>query len=261
MKSKLLLGIAVTVGAIWASLVSAAEAASSGNVLAGVFAHPDDETVCAGVLARAVAAGWEVRVIYATSGDGGKDVSGKRLQGAALGKEREQEGAKSLAALGVRQPPSFLGFGDGTLTQAKAKLSERVAEELAAFHADVVLTFGPDGFTRHRDHIAVGAATDEAARRVLPSAAVYHAVLGRQLEGWAKVVGAPVPAGAKLPEDLVTLEVLSFQAQRLASLNCHQTQWTPEVQARLKEFRETYPFEEFLWAGGGCGAPGKWVGP
>ena len=60
------------------------------KVLLGVFAHPDDETVCAGVLARAAAGGWEVRVIFATSGDGGKDVSGQNLKGAALGKERER---------------------------------------------------------------------------------------------------------------------------------------------------------------------------
>jgi len=47
----------------------------------------------------------------------------------------------------------------------------------------------------------------------------------------------------------------------LASLECHQTQWTPEVRAKLKDFRRAYPFEEFVWAGGGAGEAGKWVGP
>ena len=86
-------------------------------------------------------------------------------------------------------------------------------------------------------------------------------MLGRQLAGWAKAAGAPVPEGVKLPENLNTVDVQALQSHRLASLNCHQTQWTPEIQARLREFRRAYPFEEFLWAGGGKGAPGKWVGP
>jgi LmbE family N-acetylglucosaminyl deacetylase len=261
MQSLSILAATAALGVTCAPIGSAAEAVRSAKVLLGVFAHPDDETVCAGVLARAVAAGWEVRMIYATSGDAGKDVSGKNLQGAALGKEREREGASALAALGVKQPPTFLGFGDGTLTQARAQVTERLVKELAGLHADVVLTFGPDGFTRHRDHIAVGRATDEAVKKASPSSAVYHAVLGKQLAGWAKAAGAPVPAGVTLPENLVTVDAQAFQTQRLASLKCHQTQWTPEIQAKLREFREAYPFEEFVWAGGGKGAPGKWVGP
>jgi len=46
-----------------------------------------------------------------------------------------------------------------------------------------------------------------AALAVSPSAAVYHAVLGKQLEGWAKAAGAAVPKGTKLPENLVTVDV------------------------------------------------------
>ena len=59
----------------------------------------------------------------------------------------------------------------------------------------------------------------------------------------------------------MTVEVRQFLNQRLASLDCHRTQWTPEVQARLSDFRREYPFEEYVWAGGGQGAPGVWVGP
>ena len=237
------------------------EPAKTAKVLLAVLAHPDDETVCAGVLARAEACSWEVRVIFATSGDHGSDVSGRNLKGAALGKEREREAACALTALGVKRPPAFLGFGDGSLTAMRTQVTERLVKELAGVKADVILTFGPDGFTRHRDHIAIGAATDEAAKRVSPVSAVYHAVLGRQLRGWAEAAGAEIPKGVKLPENLVTVDVQEFQDRRLASLDCHKTQWKPEVQARLREFRNDYLFEEFLWAGEGSGAPGKWVGP
>ena len=226
-----------------------------------MFAHPDDETVCAGVLARAAGSGWDVRVIFATSGDAGADVSGRNLKGTALGKEREREGANALAALGVKRPPTFLGFGDGTVAQSRVQVKERLVKELVGLKPDLVLTFGPDGFTGHADHIAVGKAIDEAAKEVAPAAAVYHAVLGIQLEGWAVVAGVAVPKGAKLPENLVTVDVKPFQNQRLASLDCHKTQWTPEIQAKLRDFRKAYPFEEFVWSSGGLGAPGKWIGP
>jgi LmbE family N-acetylglucosaminyl deacetylase len=166
-----------------------------------------------------------------------------------------------LAALGVKRPPTFLGFGDGKVAESHLPVKARLLKELGSLKSGVIVTFGPDGFTGHADHIAVGKATDEAAKEVAPASAVYHAVLGRQLEGWAAVAGVAVPKGTKLPENVVTVDVKQFQAQRLAGLDCHKTQWTPEIQAKLKDFRKAYPFEEFVWSGGGLGAPGKWVGP
>jgi hypothetical protein len=123
------------------------ETAAPTRVLLGVFAHPDDETVCAGVLARAADSGWDVRVIFATSGDAGADVSGRNLIGTALGEKREREGANALAALGVKRPPTFLGFGDGTVAQSRLQVKERLVKELVGLKPDVILTFGPDGFT------------------------------------------------------------------------------------------------------------------
>jgi LmbE family N-acetylglucosaminyl deacetylase len=136
-----------------------------------------------------------------------------------------------------------------------------LTKELAGIGANVILTFGPDGFTGHADHIAVGKATDEAASRVSASSAVYHPVLGRQLEGWAKAAGVAALTGVKLPQNIVTVHVKPFQGRRLASLECYATPWTPEVKVRLREFRREYPFEEIIWAAGGKGTPGKWIGP
>ena len=161
----------------------------------------------------------------------------------------------------MKRPPTFLRIGDGTLAKTRQKLTDRLMKELAGLEADVILTFGPDGFTGHADHIAVGKATDDAAKKVSPSSAVYHAELGRQLEGWAKAAGAVVTNGIKLPENLVTVDVKQFQEQRLAALECHKTQWTPEIRSKLRDFRRDFPFEEFVWAGGGRGAPDRWTGP
>ena len=118
------LAILAVAGPAQADAASAQNHAKSAKVLLGVFAHPDDETTCAGVLARAAASGWEVRVIFATSGDAGSDVSGRNLKGAALGREREREGACALATLGVKRPPIWLSFGDGTLARSRSQVRE-----------------------------------------------------------------------------------------------------------------------------------------
>ena len=75
------LAIPLVLGSAVGRAGSAAETAKPTKVLLGVFAHPDDETGGAGLLARAAAGGWEVRVIFATSGDAGEDVSGRKLKG------------------------------------------------------------------------------------------------------------------------------------------------------------------------------------
>ena len=121
-----MLGIVVA----WAR-IHPALAAEATKVLLAVLAHPDDDLVCAGTLARPASAGWEVTVIDATSREAGEDISGQKLKGAALGRERERESRKSLTALGVKRPPVYLRFGDGTLAKVQQRLSERLAKELA----------------------------------------------------------------------------------------------------------------------------------
>ena len=50
----------------------------------------------------------------------------------------------------------------------------------------------------------------------------------------------------------------AFQALRLSSLECHRSQFAPEVLQRLRQFREEYPFEEFVPAGT---VATEWPGP
>ena len=71
--------------------------------LLGVFAHPDDETFCAGgTLAKYVVAGWEVMVISATRGEAGQIRSGH----ADMIREDTDGTQRRLAQLG---PGEFFG--------------------------------------------------------------------------------------------------------------------------------------------------------
>jgi GlcNAc-PI de-N-acetylase len=76
-----------------------------------VVAHPDDETMVTGYLAKAIIDEHKrVAVIFATRGNSGGDATGQE-QAAALGDEREIEAHRALSVLGVSNV-WFLGGTD-----------------------------------------------------------------------------------------------------------------------------------------------------
>jgi LmbE family N-acetylglucosaminyl deacetylase len=132
----------------------------------GVFAHPDDETFCAGgTLAKYVASGAEVMVVSATRGEAGQIRSAGAATRRTLGQVREQELYLACRRLGV-QHTLCLDYGDGRLQEVDQELLiTQISEIICSFRPDVVITFGPDGGYGHPDHIAICAATTTACER------------------------------------------------------------------------------------------------
>nr|CAA9330043.1 MAG: hypothetical protein AVDCRST_MAG46-1366 [uncultured Nocardioidaceae bacterium] len=131
--------------------------------LLGVFAHPDDETVCAGgTLAKYASAGAEVNVVSLTKGGAGQIRDASAATRATLTAVREKELEAAGIQLGIAGT-RCLDHVDGTLARVDSHALTRVASELInEFDPDVVITFGPDGFSGHPDHVAVGAAVTAA---------------------------------------------------------------------------------------------------
>lgn len=129
----------------------------------GVFAHPDDETVCAGgTLAMYAAEGADVRVVSLTKGGAGQIRDPVVASRSTLTDVREGELRAAGKELGLTEV-RCLDHADGSLAQLDpAELERIVAELLSELAPDVVITFGPDGFTDHLDHMAVGAAVTAA---------------------------------------------------------------------------------------------------
>jgi LmbE family N-acetylglucosaminyl deacetylase len=131
--------------------------------LLGVFAHPDDETICAGgTLAKYAGAGAEVHVISLTRGGAGqiRDASAATRSTLAAVRAQELEAAgKELGLTGTR----CLDLPDGSLAEVDVQVLVDLASDLISeIEPDVVITFGPDGFSGHPDHVAVGAAVTAA---------------------------------------------------------------------------------------------------
>ncbi|SDD29435.1 N-acetylglucosaminyl deacetylase, LmbE family [Geodermatophilus telluris] len=143
----------------------------------GVFAHPDDETICAGgTFAKYAGAGADVRVVSLTRGGAGQIRDAAVATRATLRAVREEELAAAGEALGLTGVTCF-DHPDGGLADVDGQvLVDLVAELLDDLRPDVVVTFGPDGFSGHPDHVAVGAAVTAACRQLPPSAStrLFH---------------------------------------------------------------------------------------
>jgi LmbE family N-acetylglucosaminyl deacetylase len=132
--------------------------------LAAVFAHPDDDTYgLSGTLALG-RGDIEYTVIVATSGEAGTISDPSLATRENLAEVREGEEREALRAAGAQNAAvHFLRYADGGLKDApREELVTKVASILKEARPEVVVTFGPEGITKHDDHITVGAAATEA---------------------------------------------------------------------------------------------------
>lgn len=128
-----------------------------------VTAHPDDEAfLAAGTIRRIADAGGNVTLVCATRGERGR--AWTDLPSDVLGLVRTQELEAASRLMGVHEV-AVLGLPDGALASHADSLVSAVDEAVRARLPDLVLTFGPDGYTGHADHCATHRAAQAAARR------------------------------------------------------------------------------------------------
>jgi LmbE family N-acetylglucosaminyl deacetylase len=124
------------------------------GTIVSIWAHPDDETFLAGaVMADAAAHGHRVVCVTATAGERGTDHP-DAWPPERLGQVRRWEAEAAMAILGVGEHV-VLGLPDGDLVSHEAEGIWRIGELLDQVEPDTILTFGPDGYTFHPDHVAV----------------------------------------------------------------------------------------------------------
>jgi LmbE family N-acetylglucosaminyl deacetylase len=136
-----------------------------------VIAHPDDETLIAGYLARAIFDQKKrVAVVYGTRGDAGGNVVGYE-QAAALGAVREIEARRATASLGIANV-WFIGGPDTAGQDVLRSLEtwhhgsalEQTVRLVRLTRPDVILTWLPDYVVgeNHGDHQAAAVIATEA---------------------------------------------------------------------------------------------------
>ena len=160
--------------------------------LLGVFAHPDDETFCAGgTFARYAQDGAEIMVVSATRGQAGRIRDARVATRRTIAAVREAELRLACERLGVAHVQCW-DYLDGALCDAdSAELTARIARLIGEFRPQVVISFGPDGGYGHPDHITISEAVTAACLRAGGGHRLYHSyfpphdvLLMDRLAGW-----------------------------------------------------------------------------
>jgi LmbE family N-acetylglucosaminyl deacetylase len=151
-------------------------------------AHPDDEVLLTGgTIARLAAEGHRVIIVVACDGDmWASPDQGRRL--AELRTSAAVLGAAKAAHLGYadsghgpvlfEDPPGRTRFARANVEEAAGKLAALLAEE----HADLLLSYDPQGANGHRDHMRVHQVGARAA--ALAGVRVVEATVPRELVAW-----------------------------------------------------------------------------
>jgi LmbE family N-acetylglucosaminyl deacetylase len=235
--------------AIVLSLVSAVATAAPPPALAqepeartllAVFAHPDDETVVAPMLARYAREGVKVVLAIATDGQKGVREHAGIAAGAPLAEARAAEARCACEKLGI-EPPVLIGLEDGALNRGEngAALLEALEKLFADLQPDVVVTWGPDGVTGHPDHRLVSAHVTEVYQRrerAKPRHLYYVGLSATGMERLAASGAAPPMPARTVSDHYLPLRVAYTEADATSAsraLACHESQYTPEERAAL----------------------------
>ena len=202
-------------------------------------AHPDDEVLLTGgTIARLAADGHRVIVVVACDGDmwAGPD-QGRRL--AELRASAAILGAGRVVHLGYadsghgpvlyEDPPGRTRFARADLGEAAGKLAALLTQE----HADLLLSYDPQGGYGHRDHVRVHQVGTQAAR--LAGVRVVEATVPRELAARAARLLLVLRLvrrhrldeirGYGMPQSVIThrIDVRRQAAQKQAALAAHRT--------------------------------------
>jgi LmbE family N-acetylglucosaminyl deacetylase len=119
-------------------------------------AHPDDEAFTAGGTIHAnTEAGGTTTLLCASLGGRGKAHLDRELTEEELKQVRFEELHRATGCLGMHAVHVF-DFPDGDIKAHTEAIYTQWKPLVTSIKPDLIVSFGPDGYTGHADHIAVG---------------------------------------------------------------------------------------------------------
>ncbi len=224
------------------------------KVLMAIFAHPDDETLVGPILHQYANKGVEVILVTATDGRLGftdfSDIDDED-ELAAVRKEELQCAADLLGVELIHldyEDQLGISGGHGNLISQTRGILRDVRRLIEERQPDVIITFGPDGFSNHMDHRLVGVSVTQA---VLSShwdkqpTLFYVGVPSSLLEGDEQLYMG-------VDDRYLTVQ-MSFTSEEadiaIQAALCHESQFTPEFVygwfERLQEWGNIIYFRPF----------------
>jgi len=215
---------------VWATELTEAELAQPAVVFCP---HPDDEVLgCGGTLARKVAAGADVRVVFLTDGSRSHP---RHLDPRSARRLRRREALASCAVLGIPAcRVRFLDLPDGQLAARQAELTAAAADILRCHRPSQV--FVPSRFDGVCDHVAAGAAVLAAAGAAGETTILEYPVWFWRHWPWVSERGGPLRRRLGRTRDAVigavrlfgrfrcAVDVRPLLDLKAAALACHASQ-------------------------------------
>jgi len=195
------------------------------------YAHPDDESFAAAGLAMSCQArGVETVLVTATLGQKGKTGDPPVCREEELGVVREAELREAARIIGFNAL-YLLRYEDRQLADAPLDdIRRSLVSLIRRYRPAIVVTFDPNGFNAHPDHVAISRFTMDAVSvaadpRWIPDAGQPHAV-SRIL--WT----APTPPWeaarradlAAQPGTDFVIDISAWRDRKAAALKAHRTQ-------------------------------------
>lgn len=213
------------------------------KVIMGIFAHPDDEVLASTMFHKYIREGAEVILVTATDGRLGANEYNDYEAGDELAEVRKGEMKCAAETLGAKlyhldyedQLKTAEGF-DGFIAQSQGLL-EDLHRIIADEQPDVIVTFGPDGFSNHIDHRIVGiSATQVVLSKEWEKTPqlFYLGFPSSQLDETAQMYRGTL-------DDYLTVQISYTEedgdvAMRMAE--CHASQFSPQMLEMWRERME-----------------------
>jgi LmbE family N-acetylglucosaminyl deacetylase len=231
----------------------------SGDVVAFLHAHPDDETIfTGGTIARLARAGADAVVIMATLGERGRPsdplVHAELGEDTPLGAVRKEELCRAGAELGVTDlvllgtESRFVDSGvhpdhwsEACLARSRDGATEALVALLRVVRPHVLVTFDAGGCTGHPDHVACHDIASAAAAQLVRE--------DDRLRGLALVVDPLLRRRPRSPApDLAAVDVVAVRRQKTAAVSCHFSQVGNAVEdgARLAVYHPKTAVAQYL---------------
>ena len=196
-----------------------------------IYAHPDDESFGVAGISRMYAdRGVEIALVTATRGDAGRAGEPPLCERAELPARREAELHEAARLLGIGHV-TVLDYLDKHLADAPVdKIRRELVSAIRRHHPHVIVSFDPDGASRHPDHIAISRfASDAIAAADDPR---WYADTGkphrvRRLLWISPVMPWDAPKSANLANEPgvdFLVDISRYRDVKAAALRAHRTQ-------------------------------------
>src|SRR3989344_8539209 len=130
-----------------------------------IIAHPDDESfLLAGTTLIFAEEGKSVKIVCATKGEKGADRLNRQFTEDQMAQIRASELENACGILGC-SCAKFFNYPDGGLDQVNFdQLTADLKLAIEQLQPEIILTFGKEGISGHKDHVVIGQAAIEAAK-------------------------------------------------------------------------------------------------